>query len=260
MGVVNVTPDSFSDGGDFMSADAACRHAEAMALSGAGIIDVGGESTRPGAATIGESEELDRIIPVIEALQSAVDIPISIDTSKAKVMREAIATGASMINDVSALRSPGALQAAADLKVPVCLMHMRGEPRTMQQSPNYAAVVPEVLAFLQERVSASIDAGVEPANISIDPGFGFGKTHADNVELLANLRQFRQLGFPVLVGLSRKSLVGELTGKSVDKRTAGSIAAAVLAVTKGADIVRVHDVDETVDALNVVRAIMEFDQ
>lgn len=260
MGIVNVTPDSFSDGGNCHSVASACRHAETMATNGADIIDVGGESTRPGATTIDEPRELDRILPVVEALQSTVGIPISVDTCKATVMREAVAAGAHMINDVSALRAPGALQAAADLNVPVCLMHMRGNPQTMQQRPEYEALVPEVMAFLQERVQVCVDAGVNRSNICVDPGFGFGKTHADNVELLANLRQFRELGLPLLVGLSRKSLVGEMTGKAVDKRIAGSVAAAVVALTRGADIVRVHDVDETVDALKVVRAIMEFDE
>lgn len=257
MGILNVTPDSFSDGGQFDDIDAARRHAEQLAENGAAIIDIGGESTRPGADDVSESQELDRVIPVIEALRDSVDLPISIDTSKAVVMREAIAAGAAMINDVLALQEPGALQAVVELGVPVSLMHMQGRPRTMQANPEYGDVARDVTAFLGDRVAKCLDAGIARELIVVDPGFGFGKTHAQNIELLANLRQLQDLGLPVLVGLSRKSTLGELTGRDVDKRLPGSIAAAVVAVMHGAQIVRAHDVRETVDALKVICAVME---
>jgi dihydropteroate synthase len=257
MGILNVTPDSFSDGGRFEQLDSALRQAESMVEQGAAIIDVGGESTRPGAHEVSVQEELDRVIPVIEALRPVTDIPISIDTSKALVMREAVATGAGLINDVRALREDGALAAAADLRVPVCLMHMLGEPRTMQQDPAYADVVAEVAAFLEERVSACVAAGIAENMIIVDPGIGFGKAHDHNVELLANLRQLRVRNLPLLAGVSRKSILGVLTGREVDERVPASVAAAVIAVINGADIVRVHDVRETVDALRVTQAVME---
>jgi dihydropteroate synthase len=257
MGILNVTPDSFSDGGRFDDIDTARRHAEQLAADGAAIIDIGGESTRPGADDISESQELDRVMPVIEALHGVVDLPISIDTSKATVMREAIAAGAAMINDVLALQEPGALQAAAELGVPVCLMHMQGRPRTMQANPEYDDVTLDVTAFLGDRVATCIEAGIARGLIAIDPGFGFGKNHAQNVELLANLRQLQDLGLPVLVGLSRKSTLGELTGRNVNDRMPGSVSAAVIAVMNGAEIVRAHDVKETVDALNVASAVLE---
>jgi len=257
MGVLNVTPDSFSDGGRFSDIDVARRHAESMAEDGASIIDIGGESTRPGAADVSVSEELERVIPVIRALRDTVDLPISVDTSKASVMREAVEAGAALINDVMALQDTGALQAAADLETPVCLMHMQGRPRTMQSHPDYDHVTADVMAFLGDRTAKCIEAGVAREMIMIDPGFGFGKTHAHNVELLSNLRQLQDLELPVLVGLSRKSTLGELTGRDVEDRLSGSIAAAVIAVMNGAQIVRVHDVRETVDALRVVSAVME---
>jgi dihydropteroate synthase len=257
MGILNVTPDSFADGGRFDDIDAARRRAEQLAADGAAIIDIGGESTRPGADDISESQELDRVIPVIEALHAIADLPISIDTSKATVMREAVAAGAAMINDVLALQEPGALQAAAELGVPVCLMHMQGRPRTMQANPEYDDVCLDVMAFLGDRVASCIEAGIARELLAIDPGFGFGKNHAQNVELLANLRQLQELGLPVLVGLSRKSTLGEITGRGVDERMPGSISAAVIAVMNGAEIVRAHDVRETVEALKVVSAVME---
>ena len=257
MGVLNVTPDSFSDGGHFAGLDAARRHAEAMLKDGASIIDVGGESTRPGAAEVSVSEELDRVIPVIRALRDSVDLPISVDTSKAIVMREAAEAGAALINDVMALQEVGALQAAADLEIPVCLMHMQGRPRTMQKNPDYDDVTADVMDFLSDRASKCVEAGVARDRIMIDPGFGFGKTHEHNVELLANLRQLQDLELPVLVGLSRKSTLGELTGRDIDDRLSGSISAAVIAVMNGARIVRAHDVRETVDALRVARAVLE---
>lgn len=257
MGVLNVTPDSFSDGGLFVGRDAALRQAEAMARDGAAIIDIGGESTRPGAADVPEQQELDRVLPVVEAVVSAVDVPVSIDTSKPAVMRAAVAAGAGMINDIRALRAEGALEAAVDLQRPVCLMHMQGQPRTMQHQPAYDDVVAEVAGFLAERVRACVAAGLDEESIVVDPGFGFGKSPRHNVELLSNLRQLRTLGRPILVGLSRKSTLGELTGRDVGERMPASIAAAVIAVLEGAEIVRVHDVRETVDALRVTTAVLE---
>lgn len=257
MGVLNVTPDSFSDGGRYAARDAALRHAEALLDDGAAILDVGGESTRPGAADVAESEELDRVLPVIEALTDVTDMPVSIDTSKPAVMRHAVSAGAAMINDVRALGAEGALAMAASLDVPVCLMHMRGQPRTMQEAPEYEDVTAQVGAFLAERRDACIAAGVPQSRILLDPGFGFGKQHRHNVELLANLRQLTALGQPLLVGLSRKATLGALTGRDVDDRVAASIAAAVIAVMHGALVVRAHDVRETVDALTVLRTVME---
>ncbi len=255
MGILNVTPDSFSDGGRFVGRDAALRRAEALARDGAAIIDVGGESTRPGAAAVSEQEELDRVIPVIAAVAAAVDVPLSIDTSKPVVMREAIRAGAAMINDIRALQVEGALHAAVELQCPVCLMHMQGQPRTMQRQPVYGDVVREVADFLEERVRSCVAAGLSADSIIVDPGFGFGKTPRHNIELLSNLRQLRSLGQPILVGLSRKATLGELTGRDVGERMPASIAAAVLAVVAGATIIRAHDVKETVDALRVTAAV-----
>lgn len=260
MGILNVTPDSFSDGGKFLIRDAALRQAESMAAAGASIIDVGGESTRPGSDDVGEQEELDRVLPVLEGIVGNVDAAASIDTSKPGVMREAVAAGASMINDIRALREDGALRMAAELRVPVCLMHMQGQPRTMQERPNYDNVVAEVKDFLAGRIAACRDAGLEDELLIVDPGFGFGKTRQHNIELLANLRQLEQLGRPILAGLSRKATLGELTGRDVDERVPASVAAAVIAVTRGAAIVRVHDVRETVDALRIAAAVMESDK
>ena len=257
MGILNVTPDSFSDGGHFDNLHIALRQAATMAEGGASLIDIGGESTRPGAASVAEQEELDRIIPVIEAVRSVTDVPISVDTSKAGVMREAVAAGATMINDVAALRGEDALLAAADLQVPVCLMHMQGEPRTMQESPQYDNVVVDVAAFLEERIAACVEAGISEDLVVVDPGFGFGKTHVHNVELLANLRQLRVRNRPVMVGVSRKSTLGKLTQREVDERLPASVAAAVVAVMNGATIIRAHDVQATVDALKVAQAVIE---
>ena len=259
MGILNVTPDSFSDGGRFAGRDSALRQAEAMSRDGAAIIDVGGESTRPGAADVSEQEELDRVLPVIEAVVDAVDVPVSIDTSKPAVMRAAVGAGAAMINDIRALREDGALVAAVELQRPVCLMHMQGQPRTMQRQPGYGDVVSEVAEFLAERVRACAAAGLAEDKIIVDPGFGFGKTPRHNIELLANLRQLRSVGRPILVGLSRKSTLGELTGRDVGDRLPASIAAAVFAVVEGARIVRVHDVRETVDAMRVTAAVLELE-
>ena len=257
MGVLNVTPDSFSDGGKFMQLDVAVRQAEHMSAAGASLIDVGGESTRPGAGEVSVAEELDRVMPVIEAISGTSDVAISIDTSKPTVMRAAVEAGATMINDVRALREDGALDAALTLDAAVCLMHMKGEPRTMQENPQFKNIPGDIVEFLEERVDACRAAGIEADRIVIDPGFGFGKTHQHNVQLLASLDEFRRLGVPLLVGLSRKSTLGHLTGKSLDDRLAPGIAAAVLAVERGANIVRTHDVAATVDALRVAWAVTE---
>ena len=257
MGILKITPDSFSDGGRFSALDSALLQAEKMCSDGAAIIDVGGESTRPGALDVSEDEELSRIIPVIEALRANLDTTISVDTSKPAVMREAAAAGVDMINDVQALRVNGAMQAAVESRLPVCLMHMQGQPRTMQQQPRYKDVTAEVGQFLADRVRACVAAGMDEGLIVLDPGFGFGKGHDHNIELLANLRQLTRLGRPLLAGLSRKSTLGELTGRPVDERVAASVAAAVIAVMHGADIVRVHDVAATVDAMRIARAVQD---
>jgi dihydropteroate synthase len=257
MGILNVTPDSFSDGGDFFSPDQAVARAERMVAAGAVIIDVGGESTRPGAAAVGVKEELARVIPVIERIRARLpDIVISIDSSKPEVMRAAAAAGATMINDVRALRADGALAAAAALDAAVCLMHMLGEPRTMQQDPRYVDVVAEVRGFLAERIAACVAAGIARERLVVDPGFGFGKTLEHNLALLRHLGEFRALGVPLLAGLSRKSMIGALTGRPVGERLYGSIALATLAAWQGASILRVHDVAETADALRVCSAVM----
>jgi dihydropteroate synthase len=259
MGILNATPDSFSDGGKFATLDAALRQVENMAAAGASIIDIGGESTRPGAGAVSEQEEIDRVAPLVEAAVGLVDVPVSIDTSKPGVMRAAVAAGAAMINDVRALREEGALKAAADLQRPVCLMHMLGQPRDMQANPQYDDVVAEITLFLRDRMTECLQAGLAEDMLLVDPGFGFGKTAADNVELLANLRQLQVLGRPVVVGISRKSTLGVITGRELGERMPASVAAAVLAVERGAQIVRVHDVAETVDALRVVQAVLGMD-
>ncbi len=257
MGVLNVTPDSFSDGGKFISPKSALQQARKMVTAGAEILDVGGESTRPGADPVGEQEELDRVIPVIESICAEFDVVVSIDTSKPGVMRAAVAAGATMINDVCALQVDGALAAAAELQQPVCLMHMQGQPRSMQAEPQYDDVVDEVTQFLENRVTQCVEAGLGKDLLLVDPGFGFGKTTVHNVELLANLRQLQRIGCPVLIGVSRKSTLGVITGRDVDELIPASIAAAVVAVMHGAQIVRAHDVVETLDALNVVRCLIE---
>ena len=255
MGTLNVTPDSFSDGGQFVDRQQALQHARAMVAEGAAIIDVGGESTRPGARAVSADEELARVIPVIEALHGEVDAPISIDTSKPEVMRAAVAAGAGLINDVYALRLPGALEAAASLGVAVCLMHMQGEPRTMQESPLYADVVGEVYNFLQERMDECMRAGMAREQLLVDPGFGFGKTLEHNLELLRRLDEFAALGAPLLVGLSRKSMIGKALGLALEERLHASVALALMAVQRGARIVRVHDVRATRDALRMYDAV-----
>jgi len=255
MGVLNVTPDSFSDGGLWLDPERAVAHALHMAKEGADWIDVGGESTRPGASPVGVEVELGRIIPVIEAITSAIDVPVSVDTSRPAVMAAAAGAGAGMINDVRALREPGALEAAARLGLPVCLMHMLGEPRTMQAEPRYRDVVAEVEAFLLGRAAACMNAGITREHIFIDPGFGFGKTLDHNLELLRALPRLAGHGFGVLAGLSRKSMLGTITGRGAADRLAGSLALALLAVQGGVAIVRVHDVAETRDALDVLAAV-----
>ncbi len=257
MGVLNVTPDSFSDGGRYLTKDAAVRRAVRMISEGAAMIDIGGESTRPGAVEVAEQDEIDRVVPVIEAIRGEVDLPLSIDTSKPGVMRAAVAAGAELINDVRALQLDGALEAAADLQRPVCLMHMQGEPRNMQLEPSYDDVVAEVSEFLARRIADCERAGLRRDLIIVDPGFGFGKTVGHNIELLRNLRQLCELEAPVLIGVSRKSTLGAITGRDIDNRLAASLAAAVTAVMNGASIIRAHDVAETVDALRVARAVME---
>jgi dihydropteroate synthase len=249
MGVVNVTPDSFSDGGRFLGVRQAITHARRLAEEGADILDIGGESTRPGAEPVSEDEELRRILPVLRALQ---DVPVSVDTRRARVMREALQAGASMINDVDALSAPGALEAVAGSDCAVCLMHKKGEPATMQRDPHYDDVVGEVRAFLAARVDAAKGAGIAAERIVVDPGFGFGKTAAHNLALLKHLRELSE--FPLLVGLSRKSTLGKITGRPVEERLAGSLAMALLALQSGAAILRVHDVRETRDVVAIWRA------
>jgi dihydropteroate synthase len=256
MGVLNVTPDSFSDAGRFVDLDNAIRQAENLQNAGAAIIDVGGESTRPGARPISVGEELDRVMPVVEAIANRCNVAISIDTSKPAVMRAAVQAGASMINDVFALLKEGAMEAASKLDVAVCLMHMQGEPGTMQDRPEYRDIPGDILEYLASRLAACRRAGIGSGRIVIDPGFGFGKTHEHNVCLLARLEQFRKLEMPILVGLSRKGTLGYLTGKSVQDRLAPGIAAAIMAVERGANIVRTHDVEATVGALKVANAVM----
>ncbi len=257
MGVLNVTPDSFSDGGDFLSVAAACERALVMAEQGAAIIDVGGESTRPGAEPVPAALEIDRVVPVIEALQPGLGVPISIDTRKPEVMRAAVAAGAGLINDVAALREPGALQAAAQCGVPVCLMHMQGEPGTMQARPRYRDVVAEVRDFLRGRVAACEAAGIGRERLLVDPGFGFGKNDDHNLALLAGLEHIAGLGPPVVAGLSRKSMIGRLLGLEVNERMVPSVALAVMAVERGARLVRAHDVAETWQALHLYSAVKE---
>jgi len=255
MGILNVTPDSFSDGGRHVDRDAALRRARAMVEEGAGIIDVGGESTRPGSAPVSEAEEIARVVPVIESIRRELDVVVSVDTMKPGVMRAACAAGAELVNDVYALRAPGALEAVRDSGAAVCLMHMQGEPKTMQLAPHYEDVVAEVQDFLVERMAACEAAGIPRARICIDPGIGFGKTLDHNLSLLAHGEALQALGVPLLIGVSRKSMFGQLLGRPVDERLAGSLAVAAIAVWQGAAIVRVHDVQATADAIRVAQAL-----
>jgi len=260
MGVLNITPDSFSDGGDFFTPEKAVQRALQMEAEGAAIIDIGGESTRPGAEPVAEADEIKRVVPVIEALQSRLEVPISIDTQKPGVMRAAVQAGAGFINDVNALRAQGALEVAAECGVPVCLMHMQGDPSTMQHSPNYDDVVDEVRTFLQHRLAACEQAGIRKQQIVLDPGFGFGKSAHHNLQLLSRLEEFDRLGHAILVGLSRKSMIGKLLGLEVDERLPASIALAVLAVERGAKLVRSHDVAATWQALQMSAALRDRHQ
>ena len=256
MGVLNVTTDSFSDGGQYIQPQHAVERAMQMVDEGAAIIDIGGESTRPGAEAVHTEDELNRVIPVIEALAGAkIPVPISIDTSKPEVMREAVKAGAGMINDVRALLEPGALDVVKQTGVPVCLMHMKGDPRTMQSDPQYEDVVHDIKGFLEQRVRACLDAGISRNKLIVDPGFGFGKTLEQNLALLKHLDEFLSLKLPVLVGISRKSMIGNLLGTDVGERKQGSVAAAVIAAWQGAKIIRAHDVRETVDALKICEAV-----
>ncbi len=254
MGVINVTPDSFSDGGLHAARDDAVAHGHQLIADGADILDIGGESTRPGAASVGAQREMDRVIPVLEGLKG-VPVPVSVDTSKPEVMRAALAAGAQMINDINALQDDGAMRAVSSSGAAICLMRRQGNPQTMQVQPRYENVVSDVRAFLSDRIAAAISAGISSDRIAIDPGFGFGKTLAHNLALLNGLQSIASLQFPVLAGLSRKSMLGAITGREVGDRVAASVAAAILAVQHGASIVRVHDVRETVDALKIFQAV-----
>ncbi|PTS83072.1 dihydropteroate synthase [Pseudomonas sp. HMWF032] len=255
MGILNVTPDSFSDGGRYGQRDAALRHAEAMWRAGATLIDVGGESTRPGACAVSPVEELERVAPIVEAIAAELDVIISVDTSTPAVMRETARLGVGLINDVRSLQRDGALDAAFDSGLPVCLMHMRGEPSTMQQGAQYADIVVEVRDFLLERMAACAAAGIVAERIILDPGFGFAKTLAHNLSLFKHVQALHALGRPLLVGASRKSMIGKVLGHEVGERLYGSLALAALAVSKGAHILRVHDVAETVDVVRMIAAV-----
>ncbi|EPU3917475.1 dihydropteroate synthase [Aeromonas hydrophila] len=256
MGILNVTPDSFSDGGHFNQLERAMTHARQMVAEGATLIDIGGESTRPGAPDVSEQEELDRVIPVVERMVAELEVMISLDTSKAAVMREGCAAGAHLINDVRALLEPGALAAAAVADVPVCLMHMQGQPRTMQAEPYYDDLLGEVRAFFDERIAACLAAGIERGQLLLDPGYGFGKTLAHNYQLLAQQEKLLDYQLPLLVGMSRKSMIGNLLGCPVDERLAGSLACALIGMQRGARIIRVHDVRATMDALRTGWMVM----
>ncbi|CAK1974284.1 dihydropteroate synthase [Vibrio crassostreae] len=255
MGILNVTPDSFSDGGKFNSLDNALLQAERMIQAGVSIIDIGGESTRPGAPDVSLEEELARVIPAIKAIRAKFDVWISIDTSKAEVMRQAVEAGADLINDVRALQEPGALEAAADANVPVCLMHMKGQPRTMQANPNYDDVLTDVEAFLKERVEACEAVGISKDQLILDPGFGFGKTIEHNYHLLAHLEKFHRLGLPVLAGMSRKSMIFKLLDKAPADCMVASVTCATIAAIKGAQIIRVHDVEDTLEAMKIIEVM-----
>ncbi|NOX75539.1 MAG: dihydropteroate synthase [Gammaproteobacteria bacterium] len=259
MGILNVTPDSFSDGGLFVSREKALAQVRQMVREGASIIDVGGESTRPGANAVGVQEELDRVLPIVEAIAQTVGVTVSIDTSKARVMRETVKAGAGLINDVRALREPDAMAAAVDANVPVCLMHMTGEPRTMQENPRYENVVREVKVFLAERIACCERAGIATENILVDPGFGFGKSVANNLSLVKHLAEFTELGKPLLMGVSRKSTIGTVLGRPVNDRLFGSVALAALSYHSGASIIRTHDVAATMDVLRMCQAVRRAD-
>ena len=255
MGILNVTPDSFSDGGRFAMLDSAVLHALQMQKEGARVIDIGGESTRPGAMAISLDEELERVIPIIEKIREHSDVAVSIDSSKPEVMQAAINAGANLVNDVNALQNEGAVAVCAKAQIPVCLMHRKGEPQTMQVNPQYADVVEEVKQYLLRRVAVCVDTGISKKNIIIDPGFGFGKSLENNLSLLKGVTEFCALGYPVLIGVSRKSMFGQLLGKDVNERMLASTSAVVIAYQKGARFFRVHDVAETCDALKLCAAV-----
>lgn len=256
MGVLNITPDSFSDGGLYSTPDVAVKHTQSMITQGVDIIDIGGESTRPDAQSVGVKDELKRIIPTISAIRQTCDIPISIDTSKPEVMQQAVQAGASLINDVNALQADGAVQMSASLGVDVCLMHRQGTPATMQNNPTYTNVVDDIKCFFANRIETCIKAGIDINKIILDPGFGFGKNFKHNITLLKNLNKFKSFGLPLLVGISRKSMIGTLLNdKPINQRVIGSVTAAIIAIQNGADIVRVHDVAQTKDALMVLRGL-----
>lgn len=256
MGILNVTPDSFSDGGKHNGLDAALRHAEAMISAGATIIDVGGESTRPGAAEVSTEEELERVVPIVELIARYFDVWISVDTSKAEVITASAQAGATLINDIRSLSEPGALEAAAQSGLPICLMHMQGDPKTMQHKPVYTDVVAEVDRYLTSQIERCTGAGIDKSRLLIDPGFGFGKNLEHNYQLLAHLAHFHHFGLPLLVGMSRKSMIGQLLKVGPTQRVTGSVACAVIAAMQGAHIIRVHDVKETVEAMRVVEATL----
>jgi dihydropteroate synthase len=258
MGVINTTPDSFSDGGQFSTIDNAFKHALKLIDDGVDILDVGGESTRPGSGQVDLNQELARTIPLIKLIREVSDVPISIDTNKPGVMQKAVDAGASIINSVWAFRLENSLELAADLDVPVCFMHMQGTPETMQKNPTYNDVVSDVLDFLKHRIDAAITAGIKHHNIIVDPGFGFGKTLQHNLQLLQSLTEFKSLNVPLLVGMSRKGMIGTILNKPVDQRLYGSVSSAVIAAMLGADIVRVHDVPETLDAIAMVNALHQL--
>ncbi|WP_339387206.1 dihydropteroate synthase [Vibrio caribbeanicus] len=257
MGILNVTPDSFSDGGRFLALDNALAQAKRMIEAGVSIIDIGGESTRPGAPDVELEEELQRVIPVIEAIRREHNVWISIDTSKAEVMKQAALAGADIINDVRALQEPGALEVAATLGLPICIMHMQGQPRTMQQNPTYDNLLEDVGAFLQQRIEQCESVGIKREQLILDPGFGFGKTLQHNYQMLANLESFHQFGLPILAGMSRKSMLFKLLEKTPSECVAASISCATIAAFKGAQIIRVHDFEETLDAMKIVSMVLD---
>lgn len=256
MGILNVTPDSFSDGGHHNNLDKALQHAQLMLSAGATLIDIGGESTRPGAAEISEQEELDRVVPVVEALATRFEVWLSVDTSKAVVMTESARAGAHLINDIRSLQEPGALEAAAKTGLPVCLMHMQGQPQNMQQSPHYDDLMADINQFFKHHIDRCVAAGIAKSKLLLDPGFGFGKNLAHNYQLLARLAELHHFELPLLVGMSRKSMVGQLLNVPPQQRVIGSVACAVIAAMQGAQIVRVHDVKETVEAMHIVEATL----
>ncbi|CNL18542.1 dihydropteroate synthase [Yersinia aldovae] len=256
MGILNVTPDSFSDGGHHNNLDKALQHAELMLSAGATLIDIGGESTRPGAAQVSEQEELDRVVPVVEALGKRFDVWLSVDTSKAAVITESAQAGAHLINDIRALQQPGALEAAANTGLPVCLMHMQGQPQSMQQSPHYDDLMADINQFFQHHIERCVAAGIAKSKLLLDPGFGFGKNLAHNYQLLARLAELHHFELPLLVGMSRKTMVGQILHVPPQQRVTGSVACAVIAAMQGAQIVRVHDVKETVEAMRIVEATL----